>query len=391
MKDEPNADLDQVLGHAAAGNSRLLSSLRRWREEMPDALLRAALLSGPTAEMVRALKIETNRISHGQLLAHVHFNCSQQLRDTALEPALRAERLRNGLRNKKLLQERNEIMARLQARDLDALVFKGADLAYSVYPDPCCRVVGDIDLLVEAKAAGSMVTALLAEGFTPNDPTLVQPLSNITRSLVWTHPEFMVSLDVQIHLNSHAPWPLIDQLYFVHAITRQNEAGGEIRCLCPEHALVQVCAHGVAQNYYPPVRWAVDAALILSAAGEAFDWDRVFAAIDNNHSAPIVSVALNYLRLILGVGISQEVLAEISPTPSRRTFRTAWSYRLDLPNGFLERTATFVNRFREDSPDESLGQALGRLPKHLRDSQNASTTMAAVGSLARKAILDGER
>ena len=388
MNADGDAELDQVLCLTATGNPRLLSALRNWRREMPDALLQAALTPQPINEMVAALKIEPNRISHTQLLAHLHFNLSGHLRDHSLEPVLRAARLRNGLRNKKLLLERNEIMARLQAHGLNMLVFKGADLAYSVYPDPCCRVVGDIDLLIEEMKYERATKTLLAEGFIPLDRSSLQTRKGITKITSWTHPEFTISLDIQIHANHHATWSGADQLYFTHAVTRGDAANGEILALCPEHALVQVCGHGLAQNFYPPVRWAADAVWILRSAGGEFNWDLALEAVHNNHSAPILSVAMNYLRIVLGTEIPQEAISQLNPTLSRRTFQTAWSYRLDQPNGQRERIAGFVARFRETCPDEKIWHATGRLPNYLRDSQNTSSVISAIGKLARKVIMN---
>ena len=43
-------------------------------------------------------------------------------------------------------RELAHILRQLNDRQIQVVVFKGAALAYSVYPDPACRTMGDIDL-----------------------------------------------------------------------------------------------------------------------------------------------------------------------------------------------------------------------------------------------------
>lgn len=380
---QDRGEMDGILRDTAAGHRRLLAGLRHWREEMPDALLRACVAPATEGGDMRDLVIDPERVSHNQLMAQVHYTQSKRLRDHPLEPLLRSTRLRTGLRNKKLLQERDDILSRLGARGVQALIFKGGDLAFSAYPDPCCRVVGDLDLLVEQAQFQTALQVLLSEGFQPDVP-LAQGQGEGQETTSWTHPEYGVSLDVQLHINHHARWSGVDQLYFDHAVRRGDGSG--MLGLCREHAVVQVCGHGLSQNYYPPVRWATDAVWSLRAGGAAFDWDLVLAAVRHNRGAPIVRVALQYLRLVLDVPVPGSVLEALRVMPARRTFRTAWAYRLDAPQGPMERSANFASRFREIHPDRSGWGVVGQVPRHLRETQSTTSAVGAVVSLIHKAI-----
>lgn len=379
-------DLDDVIRRATQGNGRLLWALLRWRAEMPDKLLRVALLSGHEFADSRSLGVDKNRIAHRQLLPHLHFSLATRLEGQPLSLEWRDARMRNGLLNKKVRQERNMIISTLQRGGVDALVFKGADLAYSVYPDPCCRIIADVDVLVEEMNYDQSIKILLASGWKMADGERLPPRNYIKRSLHLTHPKFVVSLDVQDHANHHAIWPGTDRIYFDQAITSEDSDGVAIRSLRPEHGFVQVCCHGVAQNDYLPVRWATDAVWILRSAGRRFDWDVMLAAMHNNRSGPILSVTLAYLQQVLGLEIPPEVTREAGRAPIRSSFRTAWSYRLEPPCGVSERALGYMAHFREAVPEQGLPRALGHLPAYMRNSQRTTSTLQALGSLARKAL-----
>jgi hypothetical protein len=382
-------DLDDVIRRVAQDDGRLLWALRRWRAEMPDELLCAALLTGHEFADSRSLEVDTHRIAHRQILPHLHFSLAAWLEDHLLAQELRDARMRNGLRNRKVRQERSDIMSTLQRGGVDALIFKGADLAYSVYPDPCCRIIGDVDVLVEEMNYDRSIEILLASGWKMADGEGLPPRNYIKRGLHLSHPKFFVSVDVQDHANHHAIWPGTDRIYFEQAITSEDPDGVAIRTLRPEHGFVQVCCHGVAQNDYPPVRWATDAVWILRSAGRRFDWDVMLAAMHKNRSGPILSVTLAYLQQVLGLEIPPEVTREAGRAPMRSSFRTAWSYRLEPPCGVSERALGYMAHFREAVPEDGLPRALSYLPAYMRNSQCTTSTLEALGSLARKALFRG--
>lgn len=388
MTSKIDATLDQALVHAASGNHRLLASLRSWRRTMPDALLQAALGQNDKSALIGDLRLDPDQIAHRQMFPHLHFSCSEELRGHPLEADLRADRLRTGLMNKRVLRERNELMAHFFHRGASVLVFKGADLAFSVYPDACCRKVGDIDLLVSEDSCAIAAEVLRANGWSSDilyrngaqDDNLV--VGN------WSNPEFSVTLDVHTTASHHTRKRGASKVHFEQAVAYDNEVGGVVLGLCPEHGLEQVCCHGLSQNYYPPVRWAADAHWILGAAGQDFDWDRLLEVAQNNHSAPVLYVALSYLALTLETNIPGDILSQLRTMPCRRSFRSAWTYRLDLPNGAKERTEEFLSRFQETYPDDSTLRASVRLPGFVSASQGISNPIQALGRLAKKAVLN---
>jgi hypothetical protein len=383
---EIETELEMHLGAAAQGHLGLLAALRGWRLKMPDELLRAALMPSHQCVDQSSLFINPESVAHRQLIPHLSYSLGGLVDGHSLAQTLRTLRLRNGLINQRLQRECREVLACFSKTGLDVVVFKGADLAFSAYPHPCCRVVGDIDLLVDENDFDRAIEVLKVNGWTNDGEADLPPKEFIKRSLALSHPDFFVSLDVQNHISHHSIWPGADKKYFVSAITRQGANGSAYRTLCPEHAFMQVCGHGVAQNYHPPVRWAADAVWILRTAGESFDWDVMLAAMQTSRSAPILSVSLAYLYLVMEVDVPSQVLLEARQAASSHAFRNAWLYRLVLPRGKLQRASAFLAQFYEAAPEQSMLGLLARFPTYVRNSQRKKTTLSGLGSLGRKAI-----
>jgi hypothetical protein len=72
--------------------------------------------------------------------------------------------LAGNLVRRKLYEELREILA---AAGIPALAIKGVDLAFSVYPNPACRPMTDIDVLVAPDDYGAAGDVLRREGFVP--------------------------------------------------------------------------------------------------------------------------------------------------------------------------------------------------------------------------------
>jgi hypothetical protein len=100
--------------------------------------------------------------------------------------------------------------------------------------------------------------------------------------------------------------------------------GVSTRALCPEDAMLHVCAHGVAWNEVPPLRWIADAALILRATPN-FGWDRLIAQSRRHGVVFPLHQAMHYLqRLDVGASVPDEALRELNKQPPSRTQRREW-------------------------------------------------------------------
>ncbi|WP_176250846.1 MULTISPECIES: nucleotidyltransferase family protein [unclassified Sulfitobacter] len=384
-----NAGIDRLLP-AHLRDPKLMSALRVWRGLLPDDLFRAAVL-GPKeafAAFQRAQgSIDFSSVAQNQVLPHIHYSLGPKLIDDPREPQLKIMRVQNAFNNQLLLRQLQMIARQFAEFGLEFLIFKGAALAPTVYPHLSCRRVGDIDMLVREADFDRAAAHLKDLGWHPKSlhAASADSLARLFRhGISWTHTDHEFDLDLHMHINHHASWPGTDEIYWERTATYIVN-GTTIRTLSLEDHLLQVCAHGLAQNFHPPVRWALDAHWILQSADKTFDWDRLIANAERTRSSIIMTVALGYLRDVLEADIPPEVLTRLSRTPFDKTEIRALKSRL-ASERFSGRISAEWSRFRESRSDDSLLQALPHLPDYLRETAGAKSLLSGFWNIVMKLI-----
>jgi hypothetical protein len=75
--------------------------------------------------------------------------------------------------------------------------------------------------------------------------------------------------------------------------------------------LLQTVMHGVRSNEEPPIRWIVDAAVLIEAAGDAIDWDELVRFARSQRLCHRLFLGLHYLKTTYGVAVPDPVLAQL--------------------------------------------------------------------------------
>src|SRR5690606_3745695 len=70
-----------------------------------------------------------------------------------------------------------------------------------------------------------------------------------------------------------------DEAFWDRSALRDRQGLG-VRMLCPEDTLLHICAHGMKYNELPPLRWLVDAAMVLRSSGDTLDVDHLHRAAE---------------------------------------------------------------------------------------------------------------
>jgi hypothetical protein len=103
-------------------------------------------------------------------------------------------------RTERRAQELTAVLRVLAGSGLTPVVFKGGLLAFSVYPDPACRLMGDLDLWLSAAEMPQAQAALEAAGYRlstkPDRPPALMELDNGEVSLIG--PDYTTGL-VELH------------------------------------------------------------------------------------------------------------------------------------------------------------------------------------------------
>ncbi len=178
-------------------------------------------------------------------------------------------------------RELAEVLDILARRGITPIVFKGAALAFTVYPDPACRPMGDLDLWLSDDEMPHAQAALEAAGYRQHvkdaRPLALQAQRAGEIQLVGRQAGRGL---VELHWGIFAGEWLRRAAAVDSAGPRERAipvtlAGQAARTLAPEDAIIQLAVH-LAVNHqmaYPGVRGLLDVALV--AAHNPVDWDAV--------------------------------------------------------------------------------------------------------------------
>ena len=191
-------------------------------------------------------------------------------------------------RNQLLMHRGIDLVAKLNAAGIDAMLLKGAALLCLDGFDLGSRPMADFDLLVPENTELSDVEQVALTDLI--EPLLTERKTN--RYLAMTNGKGF-EFDVHLHLKTHTVFSGSTDLLWQDAKTTEWKGTA---CKVPsyEHLAFGVLVHGMGYNLVSPIRWVSDFMAVLSAA-ECFDWDKVAELSNLYRSNEAVSVALWYL------------------------------------------------------------------------------------------------
>lgn len=257
-------------------------------------------------------------------------------------------------RNQLLFRQAAALLEGLRAAGLQAMVIKGAALAIAYYRDPGVRPMEDVDVLVRTERAADAIDALRSLGW--RHPELARP----ERLIPVRHAEPFLNDDgghVDLHWN--ALWqPGPDDAFWETALPAELH-GVSTRIPCPALQVVVDCAHGVAWNPVPPVRWVADAATALRAGD--VDWELLVAEARRRRVTIALAGALDYLRRTLAAPVPKETIAALRASPTSWSERAAYRAALGPPTPLRTLSVVWHRHRRLSEP----GSPLTRPPSFL--------------------------
>lgn len=166
-------------------------------------------------------------------------------------------------RNQRLLNGASEVVECLTAARIDSILLKGLPLLVEVYGDEGGRYMEDFDIVVREDEVVQAVAALTAIGWQPRVPN---EFSEQARG--WRHSSELVNTD---GLSCDLHWRLLRR---PNAPVSEDPVWSAKRplairdkasfTLSVEHAIVHLFVHGMSWHAVPPIRWILDAHLLLS-------------------------------------------------------------------------------------------------------------------------------
>jgi hypothetical protein len=288
-------------------------------------------------------------------------------------------------RNQLLFRNLAQALTALAEAGVPTLVLKGVPLALSYYGDPGERPMDDGDVLVPAGHAERAIACLLEAGWA----STASPLESLGARTFRSRPGFearpragaqfsavfrgvrhghgftragVAALDLHWRVSERATAPGIDDGVWARA--RPIVVGGaSTLAMAPTDLLLHVLAHGVRWNVVPPLRWVVDAALLLRAPGVVIDWPLLVEEAEARRCVVPVRAGLEYLKGLLPLPVPEDALRALASRDVPLSER--WEHRLrtrgsGLWEGFVE-LAYLERRYREMSGRAEYPEASSRL------------------------------
>jgi hypothetical protein len=206
------------------------------------------------------------------------------------------------------------IAGALAACGVTPLVMKGYAVGRLYHDDPAHRPASDLDIAVPAAAWPATIACLKAQGFHAIEASLPTETSSAYHAHGMAHDAEPFEIDVHRHILFYSPWPGADDGFWARA--RPFRIGNaDALTLSDEDHLLHACLHGCLPNAVSPVRWIIDAALILRRHGASLDWDVLAGEAIRQRCPWPLAACLGYLRDAIGVAVPDAVIARLSAEP----------------------------------------------------------------------------
>ncbi|MBZ0087673.1 MAG: nucleotidyltransferase family protein [Thermomonas sp.] len=202
-----------------------------------------------------------------------------------------------------------QIEQALGATGVRVVLLKGSALALWLYPQPHLRMGGDIDLLLESRAAVTQAADVLsAQGyarvFEPGDThfelTLRRSVDGVMRAELDLHSRLLNAAAYADIFGFEELWASAQAL---------PGMGASLRALSPVHALAHACLNRALdmQNAIPDRLKLLYDLRLLAARSGAEDWDALCALAQDKHIAGVCLRSLEDAARTLGAVVPAEV------------------------------------------------------------------------------------
>ncbi len=239
------------------------------------------------------------------------------------------------LRQQTLLTRTGPALAALRDQAIDVLLIKGAALIQVPGIPARRRMMDDLDVLVRGEDLLGATQALESAGLrSPFAPFASRDLARL-RGLGHAAPfddGRGAEIDLHWHALHNARHPDADVVWWEDArpaIVRDVA----VLAAPPSDILVQSVAHGNRWAEGGTARWAADLSLLLSAAGDDLDWDRVVRIATDRRIAGLVGDALDYVAEVADVAVPVAPRAALHRAPRPLVERLRARRQIDPADG----------------------------------------------------------
>lgn len=345
------------------------NDIKGYAPEQDDLQLLQALMKNDSIARASASLwldgVDLKNLNEGlrRLLPLLNHRMTEWSLDHPKLPEVEREYRRYWIEAQRMQFQTEGMLTILALLDTPIVLLKGAALSRTVYPAPALRPFADIDILFHPKFFKVGVERLVSFGFRVDGGS---PHSLLLRREGYPEIDFHRS-PYHEAFAEHLVTPLFSR------IVPLESKKVEVYRLGDEDQLLHTIAHGLRSNSVSPLRWIVDAGLLLEHTHLTLDWDLFCQEAIRLDLVEVAARGLRQLSLVFPEKIDDGAFSFLEGR------RTAYS-RL------------WFSAEREwQGPSAVLGTArrnrswTGSMIM-LFDHYNAVAARQGVGSLARKAL-----
>ena len=179
-----------------------------------------------------------------------------------------------------------KILRRFYENQINVILLKGAQLAYTDYPHVFLRPMEDIDLFVKRSDQLRIIKLMLEMGFNLYETGDSCNKFFIRRITKRRKKETYKPIFIEVHSNFQAPirlnksfgvdmdefWNGTQMKSIWNGIQMKSIAGYPFLQLSPTYNVIYLCTH-FGEHHFSRLIWAYDIALLIHRHGEEIDWE----------------------------------------------------------------------------------------------------------------------
>jgi hypothetical protein len=251
----------------------------------------------------------------------------------------------------------------LEQAHIPLIILKGMALAYLAYPNPYCRFMADIDLLVPRADLERAAQLSRDCGFHESrDVSLMEclrPETEHRESFVLLSSDGLAQVEIHAILPSLAEFG-IDSASLWDRSVAADLGGVQVRVLCPEDFIQHLCLHiGPFHYYLSRLQGLLDFRFYLEKHSNQIDWQTVSDRSLQNGTSPWVYLTLWLARELVGAPVPADFF-QICPAPKYLSDLSQLATHHLLYVSTLPMTSNFVKLFAA----RSFGERWNALAQH---------------------------
>lgn len=237
---------------------------------------------------------------------------------------------RNWYCNQTLFHTIEQELQALSDAGMPAILLKGTALSYAYYPDPNIRSMLDGDVMVRLDHVEPAFTFLMDRGWRIKTPPHARPPS--TRALPLKR-DFKTTMhactfankaghELDLHWHLFPEWcSASDEVFWRDCVPLKFRTCDALT-LSPGDHLLHTCMHGYRWNLLHPLRWIVDAHMIIKSSAGRVDWELLARRAKERLFTLRLLKSLEFLRSQGMIEIPDEAFVHLrkNPVPSFEYF-----------------------------------------------------------------------